>query len=179
MERLTKRGVCVQGVEKVGCTHFDSFICCQFEGQCSDGCPYEEQVWDRLAAYEDTGADPAEVKAALQLLRFYQEIFDPARVQDLAELGNIDHLRDLLQAERDGRLVILPCKAWDKVWRIVDMASHTAYKDYVREETVRPFGIPYRDITGHYSLIPLDAFGKTVFFTQEEAEVALEGGGYK
>ena len=80
---------------------------------------------------------------------------------------------------QDGRLLILPCKAGQKVWRIVDMASHTAYKDYVREEMVRPFGVPYRDITGGYSIIPLDAFGKTVFFSEEEAKAALKGGGYK
>ena len=29
------------------------------------------------------------------------------------KLGTIDHLRDLLQAEQEGRLVVLPCKEDD------------------------------------------------------------------
>lgn len=88
----------------------------------------------------------------------------------------VDRVLEILQAESEGRLVILPCKAWDKVYRIVDMESHTVYKNFVREETVQPIGVPYRDIMGSFSLIPLDAFGKTAFLTKEEAEAALKGG---
>lgn len=32
------------------------------------------------------------------------------------KLGTIDHLRDLHQAEQDGRLVVLACKVGDHVW---------------------------------------------------------------
>lgn len=53
MERLTKRATSAQGKEKICCTHFDSKICWDYTGQCSDGCPFEEQAWSRLAAYED------------------------------------------------------------------------------------------------------------------------------
>lgn len=86
----------------------------------------------------------------------------------------VDRVLDILQAESEGRVVILPCKAGDKVWRIVDMESHTAYKNYVDEVQARPVGVPFRDILGGYSLIPLDAFGKTAFLTKEEAAAALE-----
>lgn len=50
-------------------------------------------VWvDRLAAYEDT-KEQAE-RDALELLEYHA-------------IGNIDHLRELVQAEKDGRVVVL------------------------------------------------------------------------
>ena len=63
-------------------------------------------IVDRLCDYEDTGLDPeevltgkelAEIACAMNLLKEYQS------------LGTIEHMRDLAQAEKDGRLVVLPC----------------------------------------------------------------------
>ena len=60
---------------------------------------------NRLAAYEDTGLEPeevltakenAEVACALNLLKEYQSV------------GSVEYFRELSQAERDGRLVVLP-----------------------------------------------------------------------
>lgn len=162
MERLTYRtddGSCCF----LHCMHCDGDNC-----QC---CNEVDNAAARLAAYEDTGLDPEEVRAALHLVQFFQEMWGP--------LDDVKHIRELLQAEKDGRVVILPCKAGDKVYRIVDMQSHTIYKNFVREETAQPIGVPYRDIMGSFSLIPLDAFGKTAFLTKEEAEAALKGGAEK
>ena len=108
--------------------------------------------------------------AMREVLEYFSK-FDLGPDKDAA-----DRVQELLEADKDGRVVILPCKAGDKVWRVVDMQSHTAYKNYVRAEVVQPFGIPYRSIMGGFSLIPLDAFGKTAFLTEEEAEAALKGG---
>lgn len=67
------------------------------------------EIFDRLAAYEDTGLEPcdyAAMKAAL-------EQADTAK-KDLNELihivgaAGVDRLRELVQAEKDGRLVVLP-----------------------------------------------------------------------
>lgn len=159
MERLTFEG-----------DFCDIAVCLETRGGsfCEEGACSQRKVWERLKAYEDTGLDPEEVRASQHLLQFFQEMWGP--------LDDVKHIRELLQAEKDGRVVILPCKAWDKVYRIVDMQSHTVYKNFVREETVQPIGVPYRDIMGGFSLIPLDAFGKTAFLTKEEAEAALKGG---
>lgn len=63
------------------------------------------EVFDRLAAYEDTGLEPeevltakenAKVACALNLLKEYQSV------------GSVEHFREFSQAERDGRLVVLP-----------------------------------------------------------------------
>ena len=63
---------------------------------------------NRLAAYEDTGLEPEEIKvheAAKYNAGYYHGDEDRCRWIE-KELGPIDHLRDLLQAEQDGRLVV-------------------------------------------------------------------------
>ena len=60
---------------------------------------------ERLAAYEDTGLEPEEIRAALEGATREFMVYD--------ELGQIGHLRELVQAEKDGRLRVLP-KSEDK-----------------------------------------------------------------
>ena len=110
---------------------------------------------ERLAAYEDTGMEPEEIKNALDVNDIIPEIN-----------VTVDHIRDLLQAEQDGRLVVLPCKVGDTIWRIKCFAD---WPD-IGKPYVEAGAFLYRDI--HY-------FGKTVFLTREEAEAALAGKGGK
>ena len=56
---------------------------------------------DRLAAYEDTGLEPEDLKKA-----FNETAILKLAAQALSTTP--DHLRELLQAEQDGRLVELP-----------------------------------------------------------------------
>ena len=111
---------------------------------------------NRLAAYEDSGLEPEDLKKA----------FNAGAILKLAAQAlntTPDHLRDLLQAEQDGLLVALPCKVGDKVYQI---DAERVYESEVK-------GIIYD--AGH---IDFDerAIGKTVFLTLEEAEAALKGG---
>ena len=67
---------------------------------------YTEQEWicvlqDRLAAYEDTGLTPEEVAA---LVKDWSDL-----CTIVGECGGIDRMRELAEADKDGRLV-LPCK---------------------------------------------------------------------
>lgn len=75
-----------------------------------------EVLFYRLAAYEDTGLEPeeiitgkelAEIACGLELLKKYQE------------LGNVDRLRELAEADKEGRCVVLPCKVGDIVFCLV------------------------------------------------------------
>lgn len=90
MERLTMRG--------------NSGIWCA-EGSVGrdDKGRVSTEALDRLASYEDTGLTPEEIKN-LQLevatLKTIEKMYDG--------LGRPDHLRELTQAEQDGRLVVLP-----------------------------------------------------------------------
>ena len=75
-------------------------IPCPYNGACS-----QRKVWERLKAYEDTGLTPEEVlpkdkadEIALKLMR----------LSDLESLCNYTRLRELAEADSDGRLVVLP-----------------------------------------------------------------------
>ena len=68
------------------------------------GVQYQADFVDRLAAYEDTGLTPEEVlpkdkadEIALKLMR----------LADLESLCSYDHLRELAEADKDGRVVVL------------------------------------------------------------------------
>ena len=76
-------------------------------GENLENCGMCEEGWQRalrrLAAYEDTGLEPEEINdMAIEVatLKTIESMYDG--------LGNPDHLRDLLQAEQDGRLLELP-----------------------------------------------------------------------
>ena len=71
---------------------------CQHGGNCS-----QKQVWERLKAYEDTGLGPEEVE------RSKLEI-EAGCVKAIARTYGIDinRLRKLAEADKDGRLVVLP-----------------------------------------------------------------------
>lgn len=64
---------------------------------------------DRLAEYEDTGLEPDEIKDNMDMFRAYRHVcagHEP------------EHIRELLKAEQDGRLMVLPCKLGDSFFAI-------------------------------------------------------------
>ena len=68
------------------------------------GVQYQADFVDRLAAYEDTGLTPEEVlpkdkadEIALKLMR----------LADLESLCSYDRIRELAEADKDGRVVVL------------------------------------------------------------------------
>ena len=101
------------------------------------GVQYQADFVDRLAAYED-----------------------------IAELcGGFDRLRELAEADKEGRVLILPCKVGDTVYaadaapviplRVKELAFYLKGED----------GGDYERVSN---------IGKTVFLTREEAEKALQ-----
>ena len=107
----------------------------------------------RLAAYEDTGLKPEEVSA---LIKDWSDLRTT-----IGECGGIDRLRGMAEADKDGRVVVLPCRAGSTVYRL----------QYI-EQTPGRFVVGVAEIK--FALIWLEEFGKTVFLTREEAEKALE-----
>jgi hypothetical protein len=53
MMRLTKRNKDTSYESNVGCSHFGSKECHEVVGNCADGCKWEEEIWRKLAEYED------------------------------------------------------------------------------------------------------------------------------
>ena len=121
-----------------------------------------KKILNRLAAYEDTGLEPEEIKvheAAKYNAGYYHGDEDRCRWIE-KELGPIDHLRDLLHAEQDGRLVVLPCKVGDTVYQID--------AERVYESEVKWIIFDCNDIA-----FDERAIGVSIFLTREEAEAAL------
>ena len=122
----------------------------------------------RLMQYEDTELTPKEIdmdrEAAEQL-------------RQLCRNCDLDRLEELAEADKDGRLVVLPCQSGEHVFALLDDQTHVwecevehAVLDGWRKVfAIRPLG---RSKDSYYA--PFGAFGQTVFLTREEAERALE-----
>lgn len=162
MERLTEK-------HYLGTDHY--MKCsgnCNVDMDCID-CPSFDCLVERLAAYEDTGLEPEEV-TALQ-----KDWSDLCTI--VGECGGIDRLRGLAEADKDGRLVVLPCKVGDRLYEVTGRKTISVYE--VRAIRVELFGlfIEWDIVEGFVwqSLSGINAgeIGKTVFLTREEAEKAL------
>lgn len=157
MERLTKHSKQTSHENGICCTHFRGPECLEVGGNCAMNCKWEEAAWSRLAAYEDTGMTPercAEFARADAELRYI--------VMRDAEQEGVARLRELTEADKDGRLVVLPCKVGDTVYRIFNPPDR---KPVISAHTL---------MSVDYIVRWLDKFGKTAFLTREEAEAALE-----
>lgn len=76
--------------------------------------------------------------------------------------GGYERLRELAEADKEGRLVVLPCEVGTATYYIHYPIAF--YPDESEPEIKR----------GIFTLIDLDRFGHSVFLTREEAEKALE-----
>lgn len=124
----------------------------------------------RLAAYEDTGLAPEEVHS------LWAEWNAMMRV--LNSIGSYDRLRELAEADKEGRAVILPCKVGDTVYEVTSRKTISEYRvKAIRVELFCTFiewdivaGFVDKSIFG----VPAGEIGKAVFLTREEAEAALK-----
>jgi hypothetical protein len=168
MERLTKR--------ENGHTHYPRC----FEEPCggmgcrTEDCGFKVEICERLAAYEDTGLEPEEVlpkdnadEIALKLMR----------LADLESICSYTRLRELAEADKDGRLVVLPCKVGQRVFALLDTDKHISeceVKQICMGNKIGFIGLEPIGARGREYGVSLNGFGKTVFLTYEEAEKALE-----
>lgn len=142
----------------------------------------EDYRMDRedLRAYKATGLTPEEVE------RSKLEI-EAGCVKAIARTYGIDinRLRKLAEANKDGRLVVLPCKVGDTLWvtgrdnvpremelEAPDIRAVCTDEDNLCMSTCnrKPDGFCVYRLRNDGTDI-----GKTVFLTREEAEKALEG----
>lgn len=105
MERLTKHSKQTSHENGICCTHFRGPECLEVGGNCAMNCKWEEAAWSRLAAYEDKELEPEEVlpkdkadEIALKLMC----------LADLESLCSYTRLRELAEADENGRLVVIP-----------------------------------------------------------------------
>lgn len=87
-----------------------------------------------------------------------------------------EHIRELLRAEQDGRLVVPPCKIGATVYRFQRYFNDATLKSEIKIKPCVVESVSTKCIitTDHVVMLFSD-FGKTVFLTREEAEKALKG----
>lgn len=94
-----------------------------------------------------------------------------------AEQEGVARLRELAEADRDGRVVVLPCKVGQRVFALLDTDKHISeceVKQIGMGNKIGFIGLEPIGARGREYGISLNGFGKTVFRTREEAEKALE-----
>lgn len=148
---------------------------------CEDGACSQRKVWERLKEYEDTERRPEEVQALNRL--FDYALTESKTLQE--QLALIERLRELAEANKDGRVVVLPCKVGDTLWVIgrdnvprkmeleaPDIRTVCTEEDNLCMSTCnrKPDGFCAYRLRNDGADI-----GKTIFLTREEAEKALEG----
>lgn len=129
------------------------------KGHCSEG---------GCAAERDRDAVLAELEQVKRELSAYKE------------LGPVDRLRELKQADDEGRCVVLKCKPNATVWFIKSAFSTAHFPiegNHVSIKGVACDGDIYCSAITAYNKISrsfyMSDIGKTVFLTREEAEAAL------
>ena len=178
MERLTKRDT--DGQAMMDCEK------CKADWTGKHGKPMADctalycrnRLKDRLAAYEDRECAPEEVlpkdkadEIALKLMR----------LADLENICSYTRLRDLAEADRAGRLVVLPVKPvltpiLSSMLYIIedgDIYEDALYEAVVGMSENGEMNVVYTTLSDQITFEQAD-IGKTVFLTREKAEKALE-----
>lgn len=153
MERLTNKAW--QNFDPWECCGQDHYCQrgCHDPGGCTKGC-IVPRLYARLGAYEDTGLTPGEVKS------MQEEHFSGLEMAKLHSA--LMELKKYQEADKDGRLVVLPCEVGTATYYIHYPIA--VYPDKSEPEIKR----------GIFTLCDLDRVGHSVFLTREEAEKALE-----
>lgn len=130
-----------------------------------------QEQGERLAAYESTGLEPETIKAAAD---------SKNAILTLASLfldTTAGRLRELVQADQDGRLAITPCKVGDIVYQVTEGVVSEFKVRFIEVSTCGCLFL-HADLrvgtvfTG--TVFSEDEIGKTVFLTREEAERCLD-----
>lgn len=127
---------------------------------------------DALGTYEDTGMTPEGIKGLIAYA-------NGKAIGEITEFDgvSITRLKELVKAEKEGRLVLLPCKPLD-----------TVYSLFCSEVVEKRIGaITINGYTNPHIWVELDcdflttqtkrwdlAVGKDFYLTREEAEAALK-----
>ena len=119
---------------------------------CESGSCTQRKVWERLKAYENTGLEPETIIKAKDALEY--------------AYGNANRIIELAEADKDGRVVVLPCKVGDTVYRLFAGNPDNPVIATLKINTV-PEAVKLIGKMGMHKYIG-------TFLTREAAEKALE-----
>ena len=188
MERLTERdtnGTAMAACCGENCKHN---FCCESGGfaECGD----MDDIIDRLAAIEDILGDDYDLDRLRELLEACKGL-EPSEIAESKLLiatrkdpEKLARMAELVEADRDGRCVVLPCKVGDTIYRVVHYDDGSGYAVW----TIRVNFVEFNDNdsielpnyvigtteNGAGTTMEFSDFGKTAFTTREAAEEALK-----
>ena len=136
---------------------------CRQSGTCT-----MKEVWERLKAYEDSRLSPQACAEA-------REIEETLSGCDYS----ISRMVELMKADVEGRVVVLPCKVGDTIYfaRANPILQYKVTGYEMGEASISQVCSKHVDketgLTFNFTFRP-SSIGKTVFLTREEAEKALQ-----
>lgn len=139
MERLTEK-YCLTEDHYMKCSED-----CNVDMACVD-CPAFDKLIERLAAYEDTGLTPEEIKAP-----FTEDTMINLAAQALGVEPS--RIRELAEADKAGRVVVMPCKVGER-WTDEDGRAVRITAVIV---SIEPFGTNINIYFDHEDATPDDA----------------------
>lgn len=159
MERLTERW-CAGGIRIKGCSTL-------YQDVERKSAPMASAI-ARLAAYEDTGLSPETVNDLVERFSYFYRTVEGLDIVDPVHFGAfVDRVKHWAQAEKDGRLVVLPCKVGDRVYRVITARDAAPV---MTEIEIKTFG-QAADLIGRIGEKQLRV---SWYLTREEADAALK-----
>lgn len=110
-----------------------------------NGCQYRADFVDRLAAYEDVGLEPEQCENA-------KTIIEIAFSDDTSKA---ERIRELLKADKEGRLAVLPCKVGGSMLNAIDIERPEIMKGL-------HFAVAYESVGGIIFHLPYDIFRENI-----------------
>lgn len=110
-----------------------------------NGCQYQANFVDRLAAYEDTGLTPEQCENAKCIIE--------AAFSD--DASKAERIRELLKADKEGRLAVLPCKVGGSMLNMIDIERPEIMKGL-------HFAVAYESVRGIIFYMPYDIFRENI-----------------
>lgn len=130
---------------------------CKYDWNCT-----QKEVWERLKAYEDAGLSPQACAEA-------REIEETLSGCDYS----ISRMVELMKADKEGRLVVLPCRQGDELWTYGNFPQGREVYRFTVSDVSTLNGRTVLNTLGLGTIRPED-IGKTVFLSREEAEKDLQ-----
>lgn len=130
---------------------------CPYDGNCT-----QKEVWERLKAYEDAGLSPQACAEA-------REIEETLSGCDYS----ISRMVELMKADKEGRVVVLPCRQGDELWTYGNFPQGREVYRFTVSDVSTLNGRTVLNTLGLGTIRPED-IGKTVFLSRKEAEKAME-----
>ena len=134
------------------------------------GADFADACMDAAAVLSTLQAENEKLRAELEQVKRERDAAQSLLAEQIGVRGAepittafglpIDRLRELAQADREGRCVVLPCKVGDTVYQVDD---------------IRVYALEVRNLIYDAGILAFDesTIGKTVFLTRAEAEDAL------